>query len=77
MTGVVITLLVAGAVLGVLIKVGLDLRAFVNERRDAEGRVGNDVKLGVLIVVMLVAMILLWLLLGFLLGDTTEIVPGG
>ena len=62
---------------GVLVKVGLDLRAFVNERRNADGKIGNEVKLGVVLVLVMVAMILLWIVLGFLLGDTSGVSGGG
>ncbi|MCB0873589.1 MAG: hypothetical protein H6531_07570 [Actinobacteria bacterium] len=74
---IIIILLVVGAVTGVLVKVGLDLRAFVNERRNADGKIGNEVKLGVVLVLVMVAMILLWIVLGFLLGDTSGVSGGG
>lgn len=77
MTGIIIVVLVVGAVAGVLVKVGMDLRGFVHERRGEDGRIGNEVKLGVVIVLLLVFVILMWFVLGLLIGDTGEVTGGG
>lgn len=69
----VILVLIAGAVLGVLVKVALDTREIVREERREHGHLTSYGILRVAIIVGLVVIILFWILLGFVAGDNSPV----
>ncbi|MCC6831487.1 MAG: hypothetical protein IT200_09090 [Thermoleophilia bacterium] len=73
MEGVVILVLVIGAVLGVLGKVAWDTRQIVREERREHGHLTGYGILRVAIIVALVFIVLFWILLGFVAGDDTPV----
>ncbi|MFN8124333.1 MAG: hypothetical protein U0237_18140 [Thermoleophilia bacterium] len=73
MEGVVLLILIAGAVLGVLAKVGWDTWGIVREERAEHGHLTSYGILRVAIIAGLVLIVLFWILLGFLAGDNTPV----
>ena len=73
MAGAVILILVFGAVLGVLAKVGYDTAQIVRDERREHGRVSSYGILRIAIIAGLVLIVLLWIALGFLAGGDTPV----
>lgn len=71
--GVVIIVLIAGAVLGVLGKVAWDTREIVREERREHGHLTSYGILRVAIIAGLVLIVLFWIALGFLAGDNSPV----
>lgn len=70
MEAVFFLILIVGAVVGVLVKVAVDLAGYVRRDRAAHGgRMGQDALLRVGIVVMIVVLLLAWTLVAFVSGD--------
>lgn len=73
MEGAVILILVFGAVLGVLAKVGYDTAQIVREERREHGRVSSYGILRIAIIAGLVLIVLFWIALGLIAGDNTPV----